>query len=242
MYKAYTAAGYSPSDTVSAVNASLDKKAAVSLLGGKDVTSHSKIYYGFSYLGWLLLILIILGVAPVLQVFSREEIQKRIQCSAYKFNNFNCELFLASIVTGLFICGIIFIAITIIFKGSTLSFAGSLYALNMICYMLVSLSFAFLISKLTTNDAIMNMIANTISLGMAFLCGIFVPEEFLGDNIIKISHFLPAYWYTQAVKNIDFHLQKSLPDIFMCMGIQLLFALAIAIIAIRISKTTLRHR
>ena len=88
----------------------------------------------------------------------------------------------------------------------------------------------------------MNMIANTISLGMAFLCGIFVPEEFLGDNIIKISHFLPAYWYTQAVKNIDFHLQKSLPDIFMCMGIQLLFALAIAIIAIRISKTTVRHR
>ena len=242
MYNAYTAAGYSPSDTVSAVNASLDKKAVVSLLGGKDVTSHSEIYYGFSYLGWLLLILIILGVAPVLQVFSREEIQKRIQCSAYKFNNFNCELFLASIVTGLFICGIIFIAITIIFKGSTLSFAGSLYALNMICYMLVSLSFAFLISKLTTNDAIMNMIANTLSLGMAFLCGIFVPEEFLGDNITKLSHFLPAYWYTQAVKSIDFHLQKSLPDIFMCMGIQQLFALAIAIIAIRISKTPLRPR
>ena len=96
--------------------------------------------------------------------------------------------------------------------------------------------FTFLISKITSNSEILNMFANTVSLGMAFLCGIFVPEEFLNDGIIKAAHFLPAYWYNQAVKNIDFHPVKELGFIFMCMGIQLLFAAAIIVVALRITK------
>ena len=63
-----------------------------------------------------------------------------------------------------------------------------------------------------------------------------MPEEFLSDGIIKAAHFLPAYWYNQAVKNIDFHPVKELGFIFMCMGIQLLFAAAIIVVALRITK------
>ena len=123
------------------------------------------------------------------------------------------------------------------FKGSTFSFSGFLFTLNMLCYMLVSLAFAFLISKITSNSEILNMFANTVSLGMAFLCGIFVPEEFLSDGIIKAAHFLPAYWYNQAVKSIDFHPVRELGFISICMGIQLLFAAAIIVVALRITKT-----
>lgn len=103
-----------------------------------------------------------------------------------------------------------FASATIMFKGSTFSFSGFLFTLNMLCYMLVSLAFAFLISKITSNSEILNMFANTVSLGMAFLCGIFVPEEFLSDGIIKAAHFLPAYWYNQAVKILTFIRSGSL--------------------------------
>lgn len=236
MFDAYTAAGYTPEEAASAVQSSLSQNAKVSLLGGKNITSHSTIYYSFSYLGWLLLCLMIISVSPVLGVFSRKEIRERIACSSYKFINFNRELFLGVVVTGLLVCAVIFASITILSKGAVLSYAGLLYLLNMLCYMIVCLSFAFLLSKITANDHALNMIANTVSLGMAFLCGIFVPEEFLGDNILKAAHFLPAYWYNQAVKNIDFHLTESVSTIFTCMGIQLLFALAIITIALRISK------
>lgn len=140
------------------------------------------------------------------------------------------------ILTGLAVCAVIFVSATIMFKGSTFSFSGFLFTLNMLCYMLVSLAFAFFISKITSNSEILNMFANTVSLGMAFLCGIFVPEEFLNDGIIKAAHFLPAYWYNQAVKNIDFHPVKELGFIFMCMGIQLLFAAAIIVVTLRITK------
>ena len=235
-YNTYIASGYSEADALAAVNTSLSQKASVSLLSGKNVTSHSGIYYCFSYLGWVLLVMMIAGIAPVLQVFSKKEIKERISCSSYKFANYNRELLLGVILTGLVVCAVIFVSATIMFKGSTFSFSGFLFTLNMLCYMLVSLAFAFFISKITSNSEILNMFANTVSLGMAFLCGIFVPEEFLSDGIIKAAHFLPAYWYNQAVKNIDFHPVKELGFIFMCMGIQLLFAAAIIVVALRITK------
>lgn len=235
-YNTYIASGYSEADALAAVNTSLSQKASVSLLSGKSVTSHSGIYYCFSYLGWVLLVMMIAGIAPVLQVFSKKEIKERISCSSYKFANYNRELLLGVILTGLVVCAVIFVSATIMFKGSTFSFSGFLFTLNMLCYMLVSLAFAFFISKITSNSEILNMFANTVSLGMAFLCGIFVPEEFLSDGIIKAAHFLPAYWYNQAVKNIDFHPVKELDFIFMCMGIQLLFATAIIVVALRITK------
>ena len=180
--------------------------------------------------------MMIAGIAPILQVFSQKEIKERTSCSSYKFVNYNRELLLGVILTGLVVCAVIFASATIMFKGSTFSFSGFLFTLNMLCYMLVSLAFAFFISKITSNSEILSMFANTVSLGMAFLCGIFVPEEFLGDGIIKAAHFLPAYWYNQAVKNIDFHPVKELGFIFMCMGIQLLFAAAIIVVALRITK------
>lgn len=236
-YNTYIASGYSEADALAAVNTSISQKASVSLLSGKSVASHSGIYYCFSYLGWVLLVMMIAGIAPVLQVFSKKEIKERISCSSYKFANYNRELLLGVILTGLVVCAVIFVSATIMFKGSTFSFSGFLFTLNMLCYMLVSLAFAFLISKITSNSEILNMFANTVSLGMAFLCGIFVPEEFLSDGIIKAAHFLPAYWYNQAVKSIDFHPVRELGFISICMGIQLLFAAAIIVVALRITKT-----
>ena len=39
---------------------------------------------------------------------------------------------------------------------------------------------------------------NTISLGMCFLCEVFVPMELIGDNVKIVAQFLPAYWYETA--------------------------------------------
>ena len=48
-----------------------------------------------------------------------------------------------------------------------------------------------------------SMVSNVIALGMSFLSGVFVPIEFLGDGIIKVAHFLPAYWYIMGARLID---------------------------------------
>lgn len=72
-YNTYISSGYSEADALAAVNTSLSQKTSVSLLSGKSVTSHSGIFYCFSYLGWVLLVMMIAGIAPVLQVFSKKK-------------------------------------------------------------------------------------------------------------------------------------------------------------------------
>lgn len=53
--------------------------------------------------------------------------------------------------------------------------------------------------------------------GSAFLCGAFVPAEWLPDTVLKIAHILPAYWYINSnellktIETIDF---ESLTPIF----------------------------
>lgn len=37
-----------------------------------------------------------------------------------------------------------------------------------------------------------------IALGMSFLCGVFVPQNMLGEQVLSASKFLPAYWYVKA--------------------------------------------
>ena len=67
-----------------------------------------------------------------------------------------------------------------------------------------------------------------IALGMCFLCGIFVPLEFLGDSIIKAAHFLPAYWYITSASWIDRYVPgQAMGELWRGMGIQLLFGAAL---------------
>lgn len=45
------------------------------------------------------------------------------------------------------------------------------------------------------NSNMLSGIANILSLGMCFLCGVFVPMNIMDRNVLKVSQFLPVYWY-----------------------------------------------
>lgn len=202
----------------------LDQKAEVDMADGKT-SGHSMLYNFYNYLGWVMICVMIVGVAPVLQVYNRKKLRARIECSSYKFFRLNRELVLGMMFTGC-VLSVVFIALSrILIKYDITSARGGMFILNMLVYACVALSLAFLVSKLTQSEQILSMCANVISLGMAFLCGIFVPREFLSDTVMAIAHFLPAYWYANATDAIDnFTSGNSVSGIFVSMGVQMLFA------------------
>lgn len=202
----------------------LEQKAEVDMADGKT-SGHSMLYNFYNYLGWVMICVMIVGVAPVLQVYNRKKLRARIECSSYKFFRLNRELVLGMMFTGC-VLSVVFIALSRIFiKYDITSARGGMFILNMLVYACVALSLAFLVSKLTQSEQILSMCANVISLGMAFLCGIFVPREFLSDTVMAIAHFLPAYWYANATDAIDnFTSGNSVSGIFVSMGVQMLFA------------------
>lgn len=38
---------------------------------------------------------------------------------------------------------------------------------------------------------------------MAFMCGVFVPQWLLADNVLAVSKFLPAFWYVKIINMLS---------------------------------------
>ena len=218
-------------------NTTLQKKADVRMNDGKNTTGYSNQYYFFKYLGWIVMVMIIVGVTPILcTVFSQKELRKRTACSPYPYSRMNVELFAAIAVTGIGICAVLFCMGMVLIGDDMFTLKGAWHMLNTFCYLLIALAIAYLISKFTTNEQVISMISNVVSLGMAFLCGIFVPSEFLGDAVIKVSKLLPAYWFSQGVNAIENLDTTSIQTLGSYLGVELLFAAALWCVAMVVAR------
>ena len=85
----------------------------------------------------------------------------------------------------------------------------------------------------------LSIASNAVSLGMSFLGGIFVPQEIMGENILIAARFIPTYWYTKvndALYSLTIFDWEHMKDIYIALGIQLGFALAIFAIGLLVRK------
>ena len=78
------------------------------------------------------------------------------------------------------------------------------------------------------------MASTVVSLSFSFLGGVFVPMEIFGDTMMKIAKCVPSYWY-MTVNNEIFKGVIS-DEMYIGMGIQLLFALAFFAVSLVVSK------
>lgn len=232
----YVKSGYEVSEAITKAGEVQKTEVKVSLPQGTELNDYSIAHWFFSYIPWIFIGMCVCAIAPVLVVFNKKVVRERIECSPYKFTKMNLEVILGVVVTGLGICFAFAIAFIMGF-GSDMSFSkGTLYIANMFCMMAVALAITFLISKLTDKGTVISLLANVVSLGMAFLTGVFVPMEYLSDVVIKIAHFLPSYWYERAVLKIDNYTGEVFAEIMGYMGVQILFAVAIVMLAMVASK------
>lgn len=236
VFKVYIAGGYDVEEALEKTYSVMETEVEVSLPDGDDAANRSKAFSFYNYLGWVMVVMIVSGITPVLQVFSKPDVKARISVSAYKYSNYNKELVLGVACACLAVCALFGVLSVVMLEGEMFSAKGAMLVLNMICYMIVSISIAFLIAKISSNEEIISLLSNIISLGMAFISGIFVPAEFLGDTVLKVAHFMPAYWYSEACKNIDIKMSDNMGRIFMCIGMQLIFAVIIFVAAVIVDK------
>ena len=98
---------------------------------------------------------------------------------------------------------------------------------------------AFLIATLVNNKNAINGIVNVVALGTSFLCGAFVPMEWLPSSVINIAHVLPSYWYiktNELLKTIEVFNFETLKPIFINMIVILLFTILFIVITNIVSK------
>ena len=118
---------------------------------------------------------------------------------------------------------------------------GLFYLLNSFIFSFCSLSLALLISTLVNNKNAVGGVVNIVALGQAFLCGAFIPTEFLPQSEINIAHILPSYWFINTndlLQNIEVMNTKSIQQII----INILVLIGFSILFIVINNIVTRFK
>lgn len=135
----------------------------------------------------------------VLSAFRRGDLQKRMRASAISGRRQNLEGLLASATVGAGLWIVTIVAAMAIYRGGFIRSSGFIYyLLNALMMLLVALALSYLIGIVAKNTNMLNGIVNVLSLGMSFLCGVFVPLGYMNPSVRKVAMFLPVYWYEKA--------------------------------------------
>jgi ABC-2 type transport system permease protein len=236
----YLNSGYS-ADQASRRAASLLRKASspeVRIAKTNDAAPSSSIASIYSFLSYSLLSMIVLSIGLILRNIREHDLHARISVSGTGFFTRYTALSAAVFV--------IAAGITLIVNGFALFFTHSglqaaksaLFVLNSFSLMPVGVGFAFLVSSVTQNDGLINMLTNMVMIPMCFISGIFVPTEFLSAQVIAASRFLPLYWYIQNIHRITESPAGVYPGRNFTLGliIQLLFAAVLFCAGLVISR------
>lgn len=204
----------------------------------EDHHSNTMMFFYFQYMPYILIATLILGLSPILITFRKKDLKNRLDCSSLHHMDKTLQISLGCIIFSLLIW-ILFILIGRIAFGSAMfSKNGLLLILNSFVFLLICMAIALLVSTFSPNGNVLNMITNVVSLGMCFFCGIFVPQYMLGEQVLAVGRFLPAYWYIQITDRISGFSDEvfSMDLYWKCIGIQFLFFVAIFAIYLAADK------
>lgn len=224
-------------ELINNINNSLNKKSKVEIVSKLDTSKIEKSSAYFNFASYSIMAIIIFIICLVLSSF--KNIKKRTIISSMNYKKYNQKLLIASIGYSL-IVWLLFIILGIIILGNIMfSLQGLVYCLNALIFTFVCLTLALLISTIIDNKNAISGIVNVIALGQAFLCGAFVPAEWLPKSVLNIAHILPAYWYINTndlLKTIEIINIKNLQPILINSLVLILFSILFIIINNVISK------
>ena len=222
--KTYLAAGFSQEETAKAIQTHGNCEVEMMDFNGTGGETAGYIYY-FRY---------------ILMAFKKGDISKRMQASAVSARRQSLEGLLAMLVMGGGLWEIGMAGAAVLYGKEFLSCENKGYfLLNGLVMLAVALSLSYLIGIFIKNSNMLSGIANILSLGMCFLCGVFVPMEVMDKKVLKISQILPVYWYERVNEILGEYRQISgsaAAEVWKGIGTQVLFAAAFVSVILAVTK------
>ena len=223
----------SEDELITLINDNINDDVNVKITSKVDTSKTYNIAYYFNFASYSILAIIIYIVCLVLCSFKEESISKRINISSINYKSHNNKILLASIVFSS-IVWLLFVIIGVTIVGDIMfSIRGLISIINSFIFTFCALTLSILISSLTNNKNTISGIVNVIALGSAFLCGAFVPAEYLPSSVLNFAHILPAYYYINSndlLKNIDVINISSMHPIIINMIIIIMFSILFIIL------------
>lgn len=229
---------------INGVNETLKMHSNIEMTSSLDADGLSKLAFFYNFANYSMLAGCVYVICLILSVFNSEKIRKRTIVSSMNYKKHNRHLLLSN---GLFvvILWLFYVILSYFLVGDVVfSTHGIVCIINFFIFSLVCLALAFFIGTLISDKNAVNGIVNVIALGSSFLCGAFVPLEFLPDAVIKLAHVLPSYYYIKnnnlisGVEEISF---SSLNSVFVNMAVMIFFIVLFVVLTNVISKRKQRQ-
>lgn len=191
------------------------------------------------YMAYILPAIMITVLARIIIELRGENIRNRTFCSPIKPFRYNGQIILGSVVFSIGIW-VLMVVLSLACGGFPAPDTNVLLSiLHSLVFVLIAAGIAVLVSMcLSGNSFLIDIIANIVCLGMGFLCGVFVDQWLLGEGVLKVGRFLPAYWYVRAIDNLGgvngavFNSQL----VWQAFGMEALFAAAIFAVSLVVAR------
>lgn len=229
----------SEEELINKINDTISKQTEVEITSKLDTDTLSKATFYYNFANYSILAGCVYVICLILSSFKEEKIRKRTIISSMNYKEYNRKLLLSNSLFAI-VMWMIYVALSFILVGDIMfTTHGLLYIINSFVFTICAVSIAFLIGNLVFNKNAINGIVNVVALGSSFLCGAFVPMDWLPDSVLNIAHILPSYYYissNEMVTDLEVINFDTIQPILLNMGIILLFALGFIIVTNVISK------
>ena len=229
MYKDY----YRGDELISKVNNVLETETKVELKTTLDTSELSSITRYFNFLNYAFLAGCVYCISMILSSLKEENVRKRTIISSFNYKKYNRIVLLTNAIV-IFVMWILYVILSVIlFKDFMISSNGLAYIANSFAFAICSLTIGFLIGNITQNKNAIGGIVNVVALGSSFLCGCFVPFEYMPEYAIKIAHIFPTYYFVlnnESIKTIEIFNFENIKGLLINEGIIIAYSLAFIVL------------
>lgn len=229
----------SEEELINKINDTLSKETKIEVSSKLDTDNLSKACFYYNFANYSILAGLVYVICLILSSFKKENIRKRTIVSSMNYKKYNRKLLLSSSLFAVSLW-LSYVVLSLILVGDIMfTIHGIMYSINSFIFSICALTIAFLIANLVSNKNAINGIINVIALGSSFLCGAFVPMEWLPDSVLKIAHILPSYYYistNEMLKQLEIFNFDTIKPIIINIGIIVIFTIVFIIITNIISK------
>lgn len=226
-------------ELVKAINQNLTKTSEINITSKIDTSKTSKVSRYFNFASYSIMFIIIFVICMVSASFNEKTIKKRTIISSMNYKTHNKYILRASFIYSSLVWLLYMILGVVLFSSTMLSIRGLIYSLNAFIFTFSSLTLALLLSTLINDKNAVNGIVNVIALGSAFLCGAFIPTEWLPESVITISRIFPTYWYVNSndlLTNLQSINMTTLKPILINMLVVIIFSVTFIILNNLVAK------
>lgn len=228
---------------IAMINETLEEQTKTEITSSLDTNSLAKASFYFNFLNYSILAGCVYVLCLILSSFREKSIKKRTTISSMNYKVFNKKLLLSTGLVAI-VMWLFYVLLSLILVGKVMfTINGLLYVINSFIFTICALTIAFLIGNLISSKNAINGIINVVSLGTSFICGAFVPMEYLPESLLTFAHILPSYWFiktNEMIGTLEKYDFNSLKPALTNMTILILFSILFIIITNLVTKKKIK--